>query len=85
MKYTYEEECDLARVATYHDDLSDEVQREFGDNPETQNEKVAPIFACPTCGTRDMDSLVWIDDEFTSFDIVECGACGTLYNPNKED
>ena len=67
---------------------------------ETQNEKVAQVFACPTCGNRDMDSLEWIDDKTIMmkpkrlartpmtmnaiFDLVECGACGTVYTPNKE-
>lgn len=37
---------------------------------------VDPIFACPTCGERDADRLVWIDD-----DRVECQACGTIYEP----
>ena len=32
--------------------------------------------ACPKCGQRDIDRLVWIDD-----DRVECQTCGTVYNP----
>ncbi|HRQ75574.1 MAG TPA: hypothetical protein PK098_06605 [Phycisphaerales bacterium] len=32
--------------------------------------------ACPNCGERDVDQLVWIDDE-----IVRCSNCGTRYQP----
>ena len=37
---------------------------------------VSPKDACPTCGQRDADHLVWIDD-----DTVQCAACGTRYQP----
>ena len=38
---------------------------------------VAKTFGCPMrdCGNRRMDALSFVDDE-----IVECGACGTLYH-----
>jgi Zn ribbon nucleic-acid-binding protein len=39
---------------------------------------VSPDSACPKCGQRDMDLLVWIDD-----DIVHCAICGTEYDPLK--
>jgi len=32
--------------------------------------------ACPNCGTRIMDCLVWINDNE-----VECQICGTIYKP----
>jgi rubredoxin len=32
--------------------------------------------ACPECGERHMDNLVWLDD-----DRVKCTACGHSYNP----
>ena len=32
--------------------------------------------ACPECGERHMDNLVWIDDER-----VICATCGHSYNP----
>lgn len=35
--------------------------------------------ACPGCGERDQDQLVWIDD-----DVVRCTKCGTQYNPLDE-
>lgn len=35
--------------------------------------------ACPDCGERDMDSLVWIDD-----DTARCAKCGTRYDPLDE-
>jgi len=35
--------------------------------------------ACPSCGQRHMDSLVWIDDEQ-----VRCESCGATYQPGKE-
>ena len=39
---------------------------------------VSPDAACPVCGERDADRLVWIDD-----DIVRCTMCGTEYDPSK--
>ena len=38
--------------------------------------RVAPPEACPTCGERDIDRLVWQDDE-----TVRCDACGMTYQP----
>jgi len=32
--------------------------------------------ACPDCGERDVDKLVWVDDIW-----VECLTCGRLYEP----
>jgi uncharacterized Zn finger protein len=32
--------------------------------------------ACPKCGQRDQDMLVWQDDGK-----VKCGLCGTVYEP----
>ena len=37
---------------------------------------VASEFACPHCGERRDDHLVWHDDEF-----VRCSGCGTEYVP----
>lgn len=37
---------------------------------------VSPKDACPRCGERDVDRLVWIDD-----DTVRCAKCGTGYQP----
>jgi uncharacterized Zn finger protein len=36
--------------------------------------------ACPTCGERNPDQLVWIEDER-----VECQRCGTIYIPGGAD
>ena len=38
--------------------------------------QVAVKDACPGCGERDMDVLVWFDD-----DRVRCMNCGTEYAP----
>jgi len=35
--------------------------------------------ACPNCGEREADELVWIDDE-----IVQCKQCGTAYRPGDQ-
>ena len=43
---------------------------------DASDNNVAPRFACPSCGEREADRLVWIDD-----DRVECQACGTVYEP----
>jgi len=40
---------------------------------------VSPDDACPTCGERDVDRLVWIDD-----DTVRCTMCGTEYDPLRD-
>lgn len=37
---------------------------------------VRPGCECPTCREREMDLLVWVDD-----DVVRCATCGTRYNP----
>lgn len=37
---------------------------------------VAPEDACPRCRERNIDCLVWIDDE-----TVRCSNCGTRYQP----
>ena len=37
---------------------------------------VDPEDACPLCGERNADRLVWRDDEQ-----VECSMCGTVYRP----
>jgi predicted RNA-binding Zn-ribbon protein involved in translation (DUF1610 family) len=34
--------------------------------------------ACPACGERDVDRLVWIG---TDGDRVRCATCGTEYDP----
>lgn len=38
---------------------------------------VTPAEACPNCGERTADRLVWQDDDET----VRCGRCGTMYRP----
>ena len=40
---------------------------------------VVPEEACPNCGERERDELVWIDDE-----IVQCKQCGTAYRPGDQ-
>lgn len=37
---------------------------------------VPPEDACPQCGERRVDQLVWIDD-----DTVRCAGCGKCYDP----
>jgi len=40
---------------------------------------VSPDDACPKCGERNVDRLVWIDD-----DTVRCAKCGTEYQPLRD-
>ena len=40
------------------------------------DERVEAGFACPHCGERRMDMLVWVED-----DRVECQNCGRGYDP----
>jgi len=46
-----------------------------GENGQ-DHELVPPGCECPQCHERDMDLLVWIDDE-----TVECQTCKTRYRP----
>lgn len=48
------------------------------DRNENDNDLVSPQDACPRCGERHLDDLVWIDDE-----TVRCMNCGTRYKPLK--
>ncbi|MCB9852841.1 MAG: hypothetical protein H6819_07075 [Phycisphaerales bacterium] len=41
-----------------------------------ESDLVRPEDACPNCGERDVDRLIWVDD-----DCVRCATCGTDYNP----
>ena len=41
---------------------------------------VAREDACPNCGERECDDLVWLDDER-----VECQRCKTVYRPGAKD
>mgnify|MGYP000210984190 CR=1 FL=1 len=41
-----------------------------------ESNMVEPEDACPVCGQRDADELVWLDDER-----VECQSCGKEYRP----
>jgi len=46
-------------------------------NDETIDpDQIEPEDACPVCGERRIDCLVWADDE-----IVRCTTCGTEYDP----
>ncbi len=39
--------------------------------------RVDPAEACPTCGERTADRLVWQEDDET----VRCAGCGTMFRP----
>lgn len=39
-------------------------------------DEVAAQFACPECGERQIDRLVW-----ETGDLVRCSACGITYDP----
>ena len=42
---------------------------------------VAEGAACPSCGERQMDKLVWVSAD--DGDWVECATCDTWYNPEE--
>ena len=47
-------------------------------------ESVTASFACPDCGERHSDRLVWIADEFPGAEkFVRCDACGTIFDPTE--
>ena len=48
---------------------------EPAENPE-EEALVAEHNACPQCGEKRMDWLVWQDDER-----VKCATCGQVYEP----
>lgn len=62
----------LAAMAIY--DLCE--HRDSNNEAEPGCEHAAPEDACPNCGERESDELVWLDDER-----VQCQKCGTTYQP----
>jgi transcription elongation factor Elf1 len=53
------------------------LARRYGSQANAVVELVDAKFACPICGNRDMDTLVWNEDT----DLVTCAKCGATYNP----
>ncbi len=51
-----------------------------GNHDDGPVDPVAPEDACPNCGERECDELVWLDDER-----VECQRCRTVYRPGTQD
>lgn len=52
-------------------------------NGNHDHEPIDPVQtedACPNCGERDCDRLVWLDDER-----VQCQVCQTVYQPRVND
>jgi hypothetical protein len=43
----------------------------------TKRNEVAPEDACPNCGQRDPDRLIW------NAETVTCTGCGRIYDPNR--
>lgn len=50
---------------------------ELGRRVTIPDNLVLPRSACPSCGERDEDHLIWEDDED-----VRCATCGVIYNPS---
>lgn len=46
--------------------------------PDDDDDLVPANLACPMCGERHQDRLVWIDDES-----VRCANCNAEYEPGK--
>ena len=46
---------------------------------DDDGEQVAEDAACPNCGERDSDQLVWLNDEDEQ---VQCSSCGMVYRPS---
>lgn len=53
------------------------MARRYGSQSNAVVELVDAAFACPICGERDMDMLVWNEED----DTVTCGRCGHTYDP----
>jgi hypothetical protein len=45
-------------------------------HPKCSSDLVVPESACPKCGEREVDRLVWLDDMR-----VECQRCKEIYEP----
>jgi hypothetical protein len=54
------------------------VQSQQPDEPE--GDPVDEDAACPNCGERDSDKLLWLDD-----DQVRCITCDKVYQPNASE
>ena len=52
----------------------------MSDRDDKETGLVAPCHACPGCGARERDRLVWQGDEE-----VECQTCGRVYRPERGD
>ncbi len=52
-----------------------------GNHDHEPIDPVRPEDACPNCGERDMDLLVWVADG----ERVECQRCHTVYRPGERD
>jgi hypothetical protein len=48
----------------------------IGDDKMEPESVVPANFACPSCGERDMDNLIFRDDC-----CMRCGTCGRVYSP----
>jgi len=51
------------------------------DNRRAPIDPVATEDACPQCGERECDELVWLDDG----ECVQCQHCKTVYQPGTTD
>ena len=49
---------------------------------DTKADLVAEADACPNCGERHQDNLVWLNDEDEQ---VQCSKCNMVYRPNATD
>ena len=63
-----------AELHTQLDGVLDDAQ----DTEAVETELVDPDDACPNCGQRDMDQLIWIENSAVANE-VECAACGQVY------
>ena len=50
---------------------------------QNDNDTVGQEFACPMCGERRSDWLIWDDGDWVG--MVTCQSCGCVYGPADEE
>ncbi|QKK08411.1 MAG: hypothetical protein HND58_09635 [Planctomycetota bacterium] len=68
---------DLKANLAYHEHQAALIRERLASVPATN--RVPEKDACPGCGERDADRLVWIGDDG---DLVRCRSCEHAYRPN---
>ncbi|MFG0259955.1 MAG: hypothetical protein ACF8LK_06335 [Phycisphaerales bacterium JB041] len=78
---THDQIEDLKANLSYHEHQAALIRERLAEVAAGSN--ALPVgCACPNCGERDADRLVWIGDDS---DRVRCESCTHVYGPNAAD